>query len=405
MRPPLRLWPRKRLFFAALLICHAAFAQPQAGKAGKGDDAFFTGAPFSLNDLLQRVGVIADKRLAIAIERRGVSFSPTQADLDKLKQAGASEELLLRIRVKAPPPKVAPPPPKPALAGPMTLQCTPGDCEIAVNGKPRGTTARGVLVVDGLPAGDTVIDFKKDGFEGQQLSVTARANAASSHSVRLKPTAAHQASLGKDLLAKMTEKLGGASAFQQASGMTASGNAVLVQSGGQKTEWKVLARLKLPKMSYLEINANGMKWWDSLSGADIKAEGSKQMRGGPVAGEMEKLTRLYRDYQPAMLVQRLQTMRLTAPDGVAEPSGAWLLHAAAENGSLDVFLTPEYTPMRVVSESATGVEVLYADYAIVQKAWYPKSMTMKFTDALHSFEIHFNQVRFDPKLSDRELHR
>jgi hypothetical protein len=392
------------ILLAALLIYHAALAQTGKGKA---DDAFFTGAPFSLNDLLQRVGVIADKRLSIAIERRGLSFSPTQADLDKLKQAGASDELLLRIKVKAPPPKPVVPvvPAKPAIAGPMTLQCVPAECDIAINGKPKGTTTRGSLTIDGQPAGETVIDFKKDGFEGIQIAPALRPGAPYAHTARLKPAPAYQASLGKDLLAKMTEKLGGAAAFQQAWGVTASGAATLTQPGGQKTEWKLLARLKLPKMSYLEINNNGMKWWISLSGTDAKADGSKQMRGGPVAGELEKLAALYRDYQPAILVDRLKAMRLTAPDGVAEPSGAWRLHAAAQDAALSVFLTPEYTPMRVVSESAPGIEVIYADYAIVQKAWYPKSMTIKFPDQPHGFEIHFAQVRFDPKLSDRDLHR
>lgn len=393
-----------RVFIAALLLCHAALSQ---SKASKGDDPFFTGAPFSLNDLLQRVGVIADRRLSIAIERRGISFAPSQADLDKLKQAGASEELLTRIKVKAPPPPKPVIPVKPAIAGPMTLQCVPAECEISINGKPRGTTSRGSLTVEGLPAADTVIDFKKEGFEGQQISVAVRPSVLSAHSVKLKPTATHQASLGKDLLAKMTEKLGGAAALQQASGTTSSGSAVLWQSGGQKTEWKILARLKLPKMSYLEINGNGMKWWTSVSGDDVKADGSKQMRGGPVAGEMEKLALVYRDYQPAALVARLKTMHLTAPDGVAEASGAWRLHAAADGeGALNVFLTPEYTPMRVVSESGAGAEIIYADYAIVQKAWYPKSMTIKFPDQTqHGLEIHFTQVRFDPKLSDRDLHR
>jgi hypothetical protein len=391
------------VLLTALLVGHLAFAQ--GAKSPKSDDPFFSGAPFSMNDLLQRVGVIADKRMSIAIERRGISFTPTQADLDKLKQAGASEELLLRIKVKAPPPPLAVKPvpvPKPAIAGPMTLQCAPGECDIAINGKPRGTTARGSLVVEGLAVGETVIDFKKDGFEGQQISVTPRANVPSAHSVKLKPAPAHQAALGKDLLSKMTEKFGGAAALQQASGMTSSGSATLVQPGGQKTDWKLLARLKLPKMSYLEINGNGMKWWDSLSGDDIKADGSKQMRGGPVAAEMDKLTRLFRDYQPGSLVDRLKNMRLTAPDGAAEGSGVWRLHGVDAQGALEVFLTPEYAPMRVLADS---VEVVYADYAMVQKAWYPKSMTLKFADQPHSFEIHFTTVRFDPKLSDRELHR
>ena len=392
----------RRLLFAALLLCQAVLSQTGKGKA---DDAFFTGAPFSLNDLLQRVGVIADKRLSIAIEHRGLSFAPTPADLDKLKQAGAGDELLLHIKVKAPPPKPVVTPVKPAFAGLMTLQCAPAECDIAINGKPRGTTARGAIAIDGLPAGETVIDFKKDGFEGQQISASLRPGAAYAHTAKLKPSPAYQAALGKDLLAKMTEKLGGAAAFQQASGLTASGSATLWQTGGQKTEWKLLARLKLPHMAYFEITSGSLKWWISLSGTDAKADGSKPMRGGPVAAEMEKLAALYRDYQPAMLVELLKTMRLTVPDGVAEPSGAWRLHAAGPDSALNVFLTPEYTPMRVVSESAAGVEVIYADYAIVQKAWYPKSMTIKFPDQPHGLELHFTQVRFDPKLSPRELHR
>jgi hypothetical protein len=397
---PRRLAP---ILFAALLLCHAAVSQ---SKTSKGDDPFFTGAPFSLNDLLQRVGVIADRRLSIAIERRGISFTPSQADLDKLKQAGASEELLTRIKVKAPPPPKPVVPAKPAIAGPMTLQCAPAECEVSINGKPRGATTRGSLTVEGLPAGEAVIDFKKEGFEGQQISVAVRAAVLSAHTVKLKPTAAHQANLGKELLAKMTEKLGGAAAFQQASGMTATGTATLWQSGGQQSEWKLLARLKLPKMAYLEISGNGMKWWTSLSGTDIKADGSKQMRGGPVAGEMEKLARVFRDHQPASLVEHLKTMRLSVPDGVAEASGAWRLHAVDDSGAYNIFLTPEYTPMRAVSESAAGVEIIYADYAIVQKAWYPKSMTIKFPDQTqHGLEIHFTQVRFDPKLSDRDMHR
>ena len=393
----------RRVLFAALLVCQAALSQ--TGK-NKGDDPFFNGAPFSLNDLLQRVGVIADKRLSIAIERRGISFNPTQADLDKLKQAGASDEIILRVKVKAPPPPApAPAPPKPAIAGPMNLQCAPAECEISINGKSRGSTTRGAITIDGQPAGQAVIDFKREGFEGQQIVANLRSGAPYAHTVKLKPASAFQANLGKDLLAKMTEKLGGAPAFQQSAGMTSSGTAILTPPGGEKTEWKVLTRLKLPKMSYLEINGNGMKWWTSLSGMDIKADGSKQIRGGPVASEMAKLAALVRDYQPSSLVERLQTMRLSVPDGAPESSGAWRLHAVGQDGAVNVFLSPEYTPMRAVSESPAGVEVVYSDYAIVQRAWYPKSMTIKFPDQPHGFEIHLTQVRFDPKLSDRELHR
>jgi hypothetical protein len=398
-----------RVAWTILLVAHLALGQ--SASKSKGDDPFFTGAPFSLNDLLQRVGVIADKRLSIAIERRGVSFAPTQGDYDKLKQAGASEELLLRIKVKAPPPKPsAVPPVKPAVAGVLTVQCLPAECDIAVNGKARGATTKGTLEVSGLAPGETVVDFKRTGFEGQQLSMTLRASAPSTHSVKLKPTATLQAALGKEWLGKMTEKLGGEAAFKQSAGLTATGTAILARSADQKTEWKILSRLKLPKMSYIELSGSGMKWWTSLSGSDVKADGSKQMRGGPVAAEMDTMARLYRDYQPQVLVERLQSMKVSVPSGVPETSGAWPLRAQDRDGALNLLLTPEGTPLQVVFEpaatSSLGIQVDYAEYGVIQKAWYPKSMTIKITGPTQrGIEMHFQQVRFEPKLSDRDLHR
>jgi len=63
--------------------------------------SLFQGAPFSLDDLIGRVGVIADSRLGVAIARRGISFAPTPSDYDKLKAAGAgprvTEALALEV--------------------------------------------------------------------------------------------------------------------------------------------------------------------------------------------------------------------------------------------------------------------------------------------------------------------
>ena len=93
----------------------------EAKKGEEKDDPFFSGPPFSLDDLLQRVGVIADRRLRIAVLRRGVSFSPTPEDYDKLKKAGASAELIQTIAVKAPPPPKPVKPAPPPTAGPLLL--------------------------------------------------------------------------------------------------------------------------------------------------------------------------------------------------------------------------------------------------------------------------------------------
>jgi hypothetical protein len=399
----------------AFSVGYAALAAAQGpGNGAPKEDAFFTGPPFTLDDILKRVGVIADKRLSTAIERRGISFSPTPDDYDKLKQAGAAGEIIDAIQAKAPPPpppKPAPkPPPPPPPAGALTLTCAPADCEVVINGKSRGRTIEGRLDVNGLPPGPAVIDFRRDGFEGQQFTLTLRSGAPATSSATLKPTPALQAQVGKMLLNRVLERLGGTVAFQQASVVSASGNTSLWQAGGQRTDWQVSARLRLPAMALLEISGAKQKWWTSLDGADSKSDGTKKMEGGPVALEMEKLVRLYRDYQPALLIPRIAKMSVTAPAASPGPNGRWLLKAAGPDESYLLTLDKDATPVSVVYESASGLgsglTVLYGDYNVILQTWYPKSMTIKYSDqAQHGLELHFTAIEFGGRLTDKDFHR
>ncbi|HUA85479.1 MAG TPA: hypothetical protein VMB85_16565 [Bryobacteraceae bacterium] len=400
------------LLVASVLAGPALHAQSNTKKDEK-EDPFFSGPPFSLDDLLQRVGVIADRRLRVAVLRRGVNFSPTPQDYDRLKKAGASAELISTIAVKAPPPPPKPaPPPKPTpppTAGPLTLECLPAECTVSINGKPRGTTSRGSIEIRGLPPSQVTIEFAKDGFDAQQLSLTLHAGVAAMRGVTLKPDAATLAQAGKDLLAKMIARLGGAQALQQSRLVSGAGSASLWQSGGQRTEWRMISRLKLPSLALIEINGAGLKWWTSLAGSDSKADGSKQMRGGPVAVEMEKLVRLYRDYQPAMLVETLGKMKLSALD-LAPVNGQWRLHATGTDGALTVLLGPDFLPARVIYDSASGLgsglEVLYSDYLTIGKAEYPKSMAIRFADqSQHGLEVRLDTVKFETNLPNKDFHR
>jgi hypothetical protein len=76
----------------------AAAPAPPAAPAAPA--SLFQGAPFSLDDLIGRVGIIADSRLGVAIARRGISFSPTPADYDKLKAAGAGPRVTEAIALE-----------------------------------------------------------------------------------------------------------------------------------------------------------------------------------------------------------------------------------------------------------------------------------------------------------------
>jgi hypothetical protein len=391
-----------------------AQAQQKGTRARPKEDAFLTGPPFTFNDLMQRIGIIADKRMAAAIEKRGITFAPTERDYERIRQAGAGPELIQAIKDKAPapppPPKPVPPPP-PAHAGKLTLQCLPSECDVLVNGQPRGTTTKGILVISELPVGDAIIDFRKAGFEGQQVALTLRAGMATTRFVTLKPTVETQAHYGKLLLEKMAERLGGRAAFQQSGSMNGSGKASLWQAGGQQTDWMVTTRLKPPSMALIEIAAGKQKWWTSLSANDCKTGGSKQMASSPVAKEMERLVRFYRDYQPALLLERLRTVPVSTPDDHPDANGLWLLRATLGEGSyLDLTLDSDATPQRAVYKSPSGPgaghEILYADYAMIDKSFYPRAMTIRFTDQPHhGLELHLSELEFAPKLSDKEFHR
>lgn len=398
---------RRAIAVVAIIIGAAgAFsAEGQKKKASK-EDTFLSGPPFTLNDIVTRVGIIADHRLSAAVSRRGIAFTPTQADYDRLKSVGASQELIAAVTAKAPPPPKAPP--KPEVAGPVELECAPAECDIAVNGQSRGSTHDGKIELAGLPPGNVFVDFRRDGYVGQQVTLALEAGKGDSRSVKLEPTNATKQALGRQLFSAMASKLGGPDALRKSTLVEAEGSAILFSSG-QRTEWNVTARLKLPLLASVEINGAGLKWRTSIKGSESKSDGAGKLKGSAVALDMEKLVRLYRDYQPAALVQRLNEMRLFAPSLTPNEAGRVIFHAATDTESWRVALTQDATPVIVIYTSASGLgsglEVVYSEYAAVSNVWYPKSMAIKFSDqAQHGMELHFADVHFPANLPDKEFH-
>jgi hypothetical protein len=396
----------------ALLPLVAALAFAASPAQQKGEDAFLTGPPFSFNEIMQRIGIIADKRLGAAIERRGIGFSPSASDLERFKQAGAGADLIRIIQQKAPPkPKpAAPPPPPPPRTGRLVFHCFPAECDVMVNGKSHGSTVRGAIELRDVPVGDAVIDLRKDGFEGQQVIVPVHAGPPAAHEVTLVPTVTTRARVGQALLEKMFDKFGGREAFRQSALLTASGSATLFLKDGQRSQWQASARLRLPLLALIELTGAKVKWWTSISGNDSKAGGARQLAGGPVAIEMEKLVRLYRDYQPFVLVGRLNGLTVQAIDIVPQQSGESRLRVFNRDAGFRLTLDSEFALIHVVYESpsglGSGLEVTYADYTSIQKAWFPKSMIIKFADQQqHGLELHFSEVAFVDRIPDKEFHR
>lgn len=408
---------RGRTFLACITLSIASLAPPAvAGQTQrKPDKSTETGnaAPLTFDEVLEAVNAIPPARLREFLERRPIGFSPTPDQIQKLKSAGAKNDIIGLIVSKAPPPPPPPKPVQPETAGMVTLRCAPAECEIFINGQPHGHTERGVIEIHGLPVGEAVFDLKRNGFEGQQVTVALRPNTPLSRSVTLVPTMATQEHLGAALFNLLLQRLGGDQGLAGMTQLDLNGNAKLWQSNGQMTEWKTTGHLKLQSaMAYLEIEGAGLKWWASLKGSDTKSDGSGKLKGGPVALEMEKMVHQFRDFQLASLVSRIREakMKIVAPAPAIEAGAPHTFNAIGGSDTYKFTLAADGTPQKVVLESASGLgsgmEVVYADYIPLGKGIYPKTMAIRFGDAAqHGIELRFDSVQAVPKLSDKEFHR
>ena len=132
----------------AILLARPAEPQQQekkqpAATSKKKQDSFLNGAPLTLEQVLRYVPVIAPQRLKEAILNRGLDFPLSFENLEKLKAAGTTAEILVVIKEKSKPEVLAPvvvrPPPPPKTGG-LLITCAPAECEIVVGGVAKGTT-------------------------------------------------------------------------------------------------------------------------------------------------------------------------------------------------------------------------------------------------------------------------
>ncbi len=368
-----------------------------------------------LQQVLELVPVIVEDQLIKVIEKRGVSFYPAPADVATLKAAGATDAEILLIEEKGAKFKpVVVAPPKPTTAGPLTLTCAPAECVIAINGKPEGQTQGGVKKIASVPLGLTstvFVDFTKDGYIGQQAMVPLKANSPVARAVTLAPTEATRAKFGGMLLAAALAKLGGEKGSKDAAEITASGRASLFVSGGQGTEWSVVAKLKAPvEMASLDLEGAGTKWWVSLKGSDTKFGGSGKLKGTPLALETEKLVQQYRDFQPAALLRSFIAgkYQMLSDSPAADPSEGAAFKASSSSESYTVTVAPSGLPQKVLFESASGLgsglQVIYADYVAVGAAKVPRDMEIT-AHGERGAKFVFDSVKASPALKDKEFHR
>ena len=84
------------LFLPVLLLPEPAAAQQKKSAKKAPVDTFVSGSPFTFDQVFRFIheGVIPVHRLKEAIQNRGVDFAPLPDLLEKLRAAGASDEMI-----------------------------------------------------------------------------------------------------------------------------------------------------------------------------------------------------------------------------------------------------------------------------------------------------------------------
>jgi hypothetical protein len=359
---------------------NAAASQPNK-------DRFLTGPAFTFADLAKAVGAVYEDRLKAAVEKRGIAATLTEAQMAQLRAAGASAELLELIRIRMP----APPP----ITGALTLQCLPAECDITVNGRLAGTTRNGQLEVKGLRPGETAVAFLRSGYVTERQTLTVDANTSRLKQVRLRPDAETQKIAGKELFDRMRKRLG---AVQSLPALGLSGTAVLWDNG-QRNDWEVFASVDVQGQTVsLDLQRGGLTWRTTLTGTQIKSEGSGKLKGSALPAQLEQLARVFYANQLSALIASLSAAEASqiTSDLSMDAQGNRVLQAQSGPDTYAILIAPDGTPLRL---HHAGLEVAYDDFAVIQNCLYPKTFAVRnLSNAGPATVLRFARAGVQPKL-------
>jgi len=378
-------------------------ARPATGDTGSPTDRFLHNRPFTLQEISLAIQSVAPQRLRTAIENRGVDFAATSSVLDQLKKAGAGPdilELIARVAPKPPPPPEPPPPPPPAppKKGALDVECDPAECQISLNGKPRGTTAGGKLLIPDVPAGKYVVDFSKSGYLSGQQTATIEPDRRVAVSARLVPEERTRELLGAHMMVRMLDAMGGDQAFRKAERITATGTLTLSDPAGRPSEWMLIAHLTPPDSVFLDKLRNGKtSAWFALDAETPRA--SHKFEQIAEAAAIEHAARMLRRFQPYGLVGRIEKDKTRL---LADHPRALNFEARVENDVYQITVGQDFLPLRIRHlppgrpEAATNI--VYSGYDSRKPIHYPTGIQIEGPGGRVT-AFRFDSVSFDPTLT------
>jgi hypothetical protein len=399
----------KAAFVAALPVCFAPWMVAEDPKSSpaphskKTEDTFINGAPLTFEQVLKFAGqdAIPLHRRKDAILNRGVDFTLTPEQADKLKAAGASEEILKAIRSKSKPlvASAPPPPPKKDPLGTVLLTCAPAECDISLDGTAIGTTQDGKLELKKKP-GKLIIDFNAKGYIGHQATLTVDADRTVPVSVVLEPSRATLEAFGADLLKKVVEAVAGQDGLVDLTSVQATGSLTVWSNAGSSVRWTLLMRNN-PDRALFQAKAGAILHEVAFTGSEFTA--SKNLKGQD-ALDLPTDLGFIRDYQVAAVLARISSPQFKKVANHPEPGADEEYPLVAENGTetISIGLDSNLRPQKVRISTTTGVGsalISYSDYFKGEKAYYPKTVQIKPDGAPHGIDVRFDTVDLSPKLN------
>jgi hypothetical protein len=393
---------------ALLAAQHVAENKLPLAHAKKSDDPFLNGAPFTFDQTLKLVGdsPIPVRRRKDAIQARGIDFAGTSEELDKLKAAGASDDMLELIRSKAKAPTVATArvtAPKPTATGGMSLNCGPSECDINLDGKSYATIG-GKLELTNLSARKWVVDFRKDGYIGHQNTVTVEADKVASLSVILEPTRGTQEAYGATLFRKIVQAVGGADGVQALASVQAVGSTTIWTHDGTSVRWTLLLRNR-PDRALFQAKAGNILHEVSFIGSQYN--NSKNLKGAD-ALELPTHFGFIRDAMLAAVITRLQNpeFKIMASHPVPVDGEEFTLFGENSAEKVSIGLDDQSRPVRVRIATSTGVgsaAIAYSDYFKGERAYWPRSVQIKPDGWQHGIDVRFDSVDLTPHFSENDF--
>ncbi len=376
--------------------------------AKKTDDPFLNGAPFTFDQVLKLVGdsPIPMHRRKDAIQVRGIDFALGSEELDKLKAAGATDDMLELIKSKAKVSAAATPhvAPKPAPKGGMAVNCSPSECDISLDGKSHGPTLGGKLEFSNLDARKWVVDFKKDGYVGRQIPVTIEADKVASISATLEPNRGTLEAYGVALFKKMIQAIGGDEGVQALAGVQAVGSTTVWTHDGSSVRWTLLLRNR-PDRALFQAKAGNILHEVGFSGSQYN--NSKNLKGSD-ALELPTHFGFIRDAMLAAVITRLQNPEFKITANHPSPSDGEEFTLFAENSAekVSIGLDDQSRPVRVKIATTTGAgsaAIAYSEYFKGDKAYWPKSVQIKPDGWQHGIDVRFDTMDLGLRFSESDF--